>query len=163
MKFRECTKCLLVKSKSQFSVEDIGWCDSCCIKASNNELIDQIEKERGVRNLRRMSISRNREIRRLKIEDPEKYLIAVKQRYRETLYKKYGLTTQEVEEQGEFQDWRCVICGRDIRNRFHIDHDHQTGRFRGLLCFNCNIGLGNFRDSITNLIRAAEYLQNFEN
>lgn len=85
-------------------------------------------------------------------------------RQREQSYKKnYNITLEEVEEQGKFQDWLCVICGRDISNRFHVDHNHETGQFRGLLCFNCNVGLGNFRDSITNLIRAAEYLQNFEN
>lgn len=54
----------------------------------------------------------------------------------------------------------CGICGGAFKNPFDgmIDHDHRTGDLRGLLCQNCNRGLGMFRDSIELLIRAAEYL-----
>ncbi len=40
----------------------------------------------------------------------------------------------------------------------HVEHDHGTGKVRGILCFNCNQGLGNVRDDIRSLIRAVNYL-----
>ena len=55
----------------------------------------------------------------------------------------------------------CAICLRNINefdNRLHIDHDHKTGLFRGLLCYNCNAGLGNFKDNIKSLKKAINYL-----
>ena len=43
---------------------------------------------------------------------------------------------------------------------FHIDHDHKTGKIRGLLCYNCNIGLGKFNDDIEIMKSAINYLNN---
>jgi hypothetical protein len=58
----------------------------------------------------------------------------------------------------------CAICkshepGGTRNKRFHLDHDHSTGRFRGFLCGPCNVTLGVFKDDPTRLRRAAEYLE----
>jgi len=56
----------------------------------------------------------------------------------------------------------CAICREEpaVDGRaFHYDHDHITGEFRGLLCHNCNLGLGSFRDSKQLLDLAAVYLE----
>ena len=45
------------------------------------------------------------------------------------------------------------------KGKMAIDHDHATGKVRGLICYNCNIGLGHFKDSIDTLERAIEYLK----
>lgn len=52
----------------------------------------------------------------------------------------------------------CAICGNTPK-RLRIDHDHDTGKYRGLLCDNCNIGLGHFKDSPDRLRKAILYLK----
>ncbi len=55
---------------------------------------------------------------------------------------------------------KCAICGAAPSSRkLHIDHCHTTGLLRGVLCHNCNIGLGNFRDSPDLLVAAVAYLK----
>jgi len=54
----------------------------------------------------------------------------------------------------------CLICGVLLTVvNLHTDHDHATGVVRGLLCINCNQGLGQFKDSPELLMRAATYLK----
>lgn len=56
---------------------------------------------------------------------------------------------------------KCAICKThqdDLSKRLCIDHDHETGKIRGLLCHNCNTGIGNLRDSIALLTEATKYL-----
>lgn len=63
----------------------------------------------------------------------------------------------EFEEMMAAQEGRCAICGApDPR---HLDHDRRTGWVRGILCFNCNGGLGQFRDSPELLAEAVMYLK----
>ena len=69
----------------------------------------------------------------------------------------YGLTRQEVDDLIESQNGLCAICVE--RPAVHVDHDHVTGVVRGVLCFQCNAALGQFRDRIDILARAAKYLE----
>jgi hypothetical protein len=65
------------------------------------------------------------------------------------------------------QGGKCAICGathghRSCRGRLcrlAVDHDHRTGKVRGLLCNSCNRGLGRFQDSVENLEAAVRYLK----
>ena len=51
----------------------------------------------------------------------------------------------------------CAICL--VPGPEHVDHDHKTGRVRAILCFNCNGGLGQFKDRPELLRRGADYLE----
>lgn len=73
----------------------------------------------------------------------------------------YGIDAAQFEAMVEAQGNRCAICHGewDGKNKVpHVDHDHETGRVRGLLCESCNLGLGKFKDSAGLLRAAAAYL-----
>jgi Recombination endonuclease VII len=52
----------------------------------------------------------------------------------------------------------CECCGKKCSYRLHLDHDHETGKFRGWLCASCNVGLGYFGDNEAGLFKALAYL-----
>lgn len=69
----------------------------------------------------------------------------------------------------EEQGGECAICDAEIpavsEDRYLsacVDHDHKTGKVRGLLCWDCNVGLGKFLDNPDLLVSAAEYLRKNE-
>lgn len=74
----------------------------------------------------------------------------------------YGLTSQQYDDLLMLQDGRCAIClTRPRKRRLAVDHDHDSGEIRGLLCTRCNHGLlGRAHDSQSMLIRALAYLRN---
>lgn len=71
--------------------------------------------------------------------------------------KRYGLTSQEA----DTLKTKCELCG--TTEQLHIDHNHETGEIRGVLCTNCNRGLGHLKDSPVLLRKAAEYLEKYGN
>lgn len=74
------------------------------------------------------------------------------------LKRSYNLTYQDYETMINDQDGRCAICFKEP-TRFHVDHDHSTGKVRQLLCAQCNSGLGMFQDDPDVLLSAIEYLK----
>ena len=77
------------------------------------------------------------------------------QQYR--LRRRYGVGQAEFDELLDAQGGCCAICG--AADPQHLDHDRRTGWVRGILCFNCNGGLGQFRDSPELLAEAISYLK----
>jgi Recombination endonuclease VII len=73
------------------------------------------------------------------------------------LKRRYGIGASDFDELVGAQDGRCAVCGRTDPD--HVDHDHATGAVRGVLCFNCNGGLGQFGDDIERLYAAISYLE----
>lgn len=80
-------------------------------------------------------------------------------RSRSTYYRqyRYGITDEDYGELLKSQDGKCAICG--IEAKLNIDHCHDNGHVRGLLCNQCNTALGLFKDNINNLLTAIEYLK----
>ncbi len=74
------------------------------------------------------------------------------------LKRRYGLTREDFDSLLATQGFLCPICLK--RPAVHVDHDHRTGKVRGILCEMCNGGLGQFRDSPKTIEAAIEYLEN---
>jgi Recombination endonuclease VII len=70
----------------------------------------------------------------------------------------YGISPAEYVALLVRQDYCCGICRKKPRKSFHIDHDRETGRVRGLLCGNCNRAIGYLHHDIQALQRAIAYL-----
>ena len=79
----------------------------------------------------------------------------------EHLRRTFGLTLVEYEVRLERQGGVCAICfAPPVEKRpLHVDHDHQSGAIRGLICMRCNYALGLLRDRVDVVQRAAEYLE----
>ena len=77
-----------------------------------------------------------------------------KDRMRRSSWRKYGLP-----EPTRPEPTNCELCDAAQKNHLHLDHDHQTGHFRGWLCNKCNLGLGALGDTLSTLRRAVAYLE----
>jgi hypothetical protein len=114
--------------------------------------------------------NRDREVARVQkwaAEHPKQYA-ATQERYKQSgakaksnrkshLKRKYGLTLEQFDAMLAQQSGLCAICGD--RPAAHVDHDHENGRVRALLCFNCNGALGHMLDNPGWLLRAIDYLE----
>jgi hypothetical protein len=77
------------------------------------------------------------------------------------LKSRYSLSLEDRNKMYKDQGGRCKICYVEIAGRnCHVDHDHITGKIRGLLCQRCNMGLGCFQDDNKRLLNAVDYLNN---
>ena len=93
-------------------------------------------------------------------DNPEKSYINQRNSYDRCLY---GLPKGAREKMIEEQNGQCAICGNipTTRRGLHIDHDHETGKVRGLLCHGCNTAIGSLGDDIELLRKAIMYLEKF--
>ncbi len=125
------------------------WCPAC----DSVKLLDRFNIARDKRDGR---IAHCRECQRARNRTPAA-------RKRQVL-RQHGLTAAEWEAMYLAQSGLCASCGKppppDARSRgLAVDHDHQTGRVRSLLCIPCNVGLGHFNDDPKLLRLAADYLE----
>ena len=88
-----------------------------------------------------------------------------KDRVRDRLYQKsYGITLDDYNALSESQNHVCAICETNKgKRRMAVDHCHDTGKIRGLLCKDCNTGIGNLNDDPNLLHKALEYLNAHRN
>lgn len=75
----------------------------------------------------------------------------------------YGISLEGFNKILKTQGGVCAICkGPPTKKGFMVDHDHKTGKVRGILCHHCNAALGALRDSQVIVASALDYLANFE-
>lgn len=150
---KQCTRCLVLRPASQFgkvAAQRGGYpktvCKPCHVV---------ISREWSVRNPEKVAAHQRAYAQR----DPERRR---RQRYKSHL-KKYNFTLEEYEEMFAQQGGHCAICPATPaddpagRTSLCVDHNHQTGRVRALLCGNCNLGFGNFKEDPDLLMAAAAY------
>lgn len=91
-----------------------------------------------------------------------------KQRKNANLKKNFNITLEEFNQMLSNQNNLCMICRtpfnlehnrKEMERKACVDHNHQTGKVRGLICNNCNTGLGRFKDNIELLREAIKYLE----
>ncbi len=137
---RRCTKCKKVKLLTKFTKRSdrpsgkACWCKGC--------LNEWRRKDKEGRK-----------------EHYERY------EFQRSLKRYYGITVDHYERMLAQQKGRCACCGQHqsmFKRRLHVDHCHETGEIRGLLCTQCNPGIGYLQHSIPRLKKAILYLSKFK-
>jgi hypothetical protein len=72
---------------------------------------------------------------------------------------RYGITLTQYKALFKAQKGRCAICESKTKLKLAVDHCHKTLKIRALLCGNCNMGLGKFKDNIKLLFKAIQYIR----
>ena len=137
-------------------------------RTAERDLQRQAKKERDRVACRRY-YQRNRgrrlaEFKEWAAANPEKRKELNRRRQPVKRARKYGLTPEAIDAMLLVQEGRCAICPSDKpggQGDWHVDHCHETGRIRGLLCQKCNQGLGLFRDKPALLRAAATYVESY--
>jgi len=97
--------------------------------------------------------------KRRQTETPEERTARRKREARERAYARYGITLAEFETMNEAQNGLCAICDKQPNREFlDVDHCHETGKVRGLLCNKCNQALGLLGDDLSIVMRVYTYL-----
>lgn len=102
---------------------------------------------------------RSEKTRQWQLNNPERTALMLRKRH---YSREYGITLDEYNETFENQQGKCAICGTHqikLKKTLGQDHDHEFGYTRGLLCDECNKGLGCFKDNVELLQVAIQYLK----
>ena len=131
-----------------------------CVNCTKENSIKRFEngdvKEWVQKNREKVNASNRKRYNSLSSEEKRK-------RKRRQQISLYGLTVEQYDAMLMEQNYVCAICNKSekssTRGVLFIDHDHKTGKVRGLLCDTCNRGLGYFYDNKSFLHNAIEYLK----
>lgn len=152
---KTCTKCKLSKPLTEFTKvntpqEYKSRCKSCT-NEYERDLLARIKISDPIRYAKKIKSITTRivEFRKRQPASQTKYY----------LKHHYNLTIEQLEDMKIAQNNQCAICGINPKDNLVVDHNHITGKVRGLLCSSCNKGLGFFKDNIQRLQSAIVYLQ----
>jgi hypothetical protein len=176
-----CSKCKIEKELNEFHKQGKYFHSECkrCLYESNKK--SKLKNKKSAAEYAKKYRSENeKEIKiyekNYKLKNKDKITIQSKENYQENIEKRrwsrikriYGITEKEYNEMLNNQNNVCSICLQSERRKAHngnvcnlsIDHNHKTGKIRGLLCHDCNVAIGHFDDNSETLERAIKYLKN---
>lgn len=178
---KTCTNCHRTKPYSEFGIHEAqkdglrGRCKECehvFDKAWRDKNPEKVKNKQTRQNGIRRERRQNDPVYRKEVLAQERLrhsLLTPEQRERKKrtdkaggIRQKYGLSFAQYRGLIESQGGKCAICGRFLK-RPHVDHDHKTGKIRGILCCRCNVSLAGLGDSISGLEQALEYLKKSDN
>jgi len=171
-----CTRCKIEKPLTEFNKQaglkdgltyKCKPCASACAKEwanKNREYVREYCRKKYAMNPqpKKDSAKRYREANLDKAREAnKKWRMKNKEKARDKfLFVRYGLSTEKYESMFKSQNGGCRSCGKQSLDgkRLFVDHDHNTGTVRGLLCHHCNAGIGHFFDDPFLLQCAIKYL-----
>lgn len=148
MGFKICSKCKESKNINEFHLKGGGKRRNDCSEC--------------VRSYGKLYRLRNRELIRKKKREYHKNNPHIKRR--SYLKLEYGISMGDYEELLKKQGYKCKICKSNTprctqHKHLYVDHDHSTGKIRGLLCNRCNMGIGHLEDNVEFFKEAIKYLE----
>lgn len=154
---KRCRKCDVDKSLDQFPLrkEARDGHGYVCRQCRNADRTAYAVRERERR-------ANDPEFRDRRRSYERSYRARTERRLRSLHYKRtYQVSVEEYDRLFAEQGGCCAICkGKPSRTKhLHVDHCHETGRVRGLLCDSCNLGLGSFKEDPERVTKAADYLR----
>jgi len=145
-----------------------GLCQTCYSRKYRKENKESIQEHN---NLPAVVEHRKKRQRKYYINNKESMLAYSKERYTSeqsyaySLRRKYNISVEDYDNLYNSQSGRCAICGKhqaELNKRLSVDHNHDTGDIRGLLCLSCNVAIGLFGDNIQIVEEVLAYLNRFE-
>ena len=149
---KQCASCKIFKHISAFSVYSSGNPKKRCKPCQN--IIEQKRRHKRLATEPGHAAVLRKRANKWSAKNRKK-LQGYKLKY------KFGITASQRNKMIHEQNGLCAICDEDLSTSFRVsvDHNHKTGKVRGILCNNCNLGLGIFRDSIELIQKAQTYLE----
>jgi hypothetical protein len=153
-----CTNCKQTKSPTEFSKQKTTKDGlKCRCKACDKE-----NRESNLTYHKEYYETRATKSKKYNKRDPN--LSAKEINRNNHLMYKYKITQDDYNKMFEEQKGCCLICNKHqnkVDKPLNIDHSHASGKVRGLLCWECNVALGKFKDNISLLENAISYLQKY--
>jgi hypothetical protein len=159
---KQCNKCPTPKDLKEFSKlkkskdGHHATCKECLNSSRRAKYLSNPEiRNKAIKHQHEWRKNNPDKVKKWEKENPEKYLDG-------QLRRKFGIGFDQYLSMKESQDSRCAICKKhqnEFNEMFCVDHDHLTGKIRGLLCRKCNSGIGLLQDSLDIVKSAAEYLE----
>jgi hypothetical protein len=166
-KTKVCSTCKLEQTISQFKPDEryecgyASQCRGCRLQtrrswASRPEVAKHLAAYKANRYRKNISGERDKALAR----ERRRRVVARDKISAYELRRRYGMSRNQYEALLARQQGVCAICRKacSLRKNLCVDHDHETGHIRGLLCVKCNSGIGAFADSSAIIRRAADYL-----